>query len=98
MRWTKGSMVARDRIHAKDKGAVRPATTAVRARIHAKGRADAKPQKTPVREKTAAPQAERSSAPSILQHFIEVHIEYSGSRLFVDRYGTSSRIFLQSHD
>ena len=34
----------------------------------------------------------------ILQHFIEVHIESSRSRLFVDRYGTSSRIFLQSDD
>jgi hypothetical protein len=54
-------MVAKVRIHVKDRADARPATTAARARIPVRARVDARPPRAAAKVKMAAPPAESSS-------------------------------------
>jgi hypothetical protein len=93
------------RIRARDRVDAKPAITAARAKIPAKVKADVKRPKTVAKERMAVPPVARSSSSASqssrrennLPFFIELRVEYSDGKLFVDRYGTSSRFCIEFH-
>ena len=97
-------MDVKARIRARDRVDAKPGITDARAKIPAKAKVDAKRLKAVVKERMAVPPAARFSKgltlpfrESNLPFFIELRVEYSHGKLFVDRYGTSSRFWIEFH-